>query len=82
VTESKPDIWFPAKRHGWGWGFPVAWQGWMVLLAYCVFLFGGAFILNPQYALFEYLIYTLFISCILLLICWRKGEKLRWRWGE
>lgn len=54
----------------------------MVLLAYCVFLFGGVFILNPQYALFEYLIYTLFISCILLLICWRKGEKLRWRWGE
>lgn len=54
----------------------------MVLLAYCIFLFGGAFILNAQYALFEYLIYTLFISCILLLICWRKGEKLRWRWGE
>lgn len=24
--------WFPAKRFGWGWGLPSAWQGWVVLL--------------------------------------------------
>jgi len=24
------EIWFPAKRYGWGWGLPCAWQGWVV----------------------------------------------------
>ncbi|HTS17465.1 MAG TPA: hypothetical protein VMP11_07825 [Verrucomicrobiae bacterium] len=24
-------VWFRAKRYGWGWGLPCAWQGWVVL---------------------------------------------------
>ena len=28
------NYWFPAKRYGWGWGLPSAWQGWVVLLVY------------------------------------------------
>jgi len=24
--------WFPARRYGWGWGLPTAWQGWVVML--------------------------------------------------
>jgi hypothetical protein len=34
-------IWFPAKRYGWGWGLPVAWQGWVVLLAWLALFVGG-----------------------------------------
>ena len=30
----KSRFWFPAKRYGWGWGPPVCWQGWAVLLGY------------------------------------------------
>ena len=26
--------WFPVKRYGWGWGLPIVWQGWVVLVAY------------------------------------------------
>ena len=26
--------WFPAKRYSWGWGFPCAWQGWLVFVAF------------------------------------------------
>ena len=26
------DIWFPAKKFGWGWGLPKVWQGWVVLV--------------------------------------------------
>lgn len=33
--------WFPAKRYGWGWGFPSAWQGRVVLLAYLAAALGG-----------------------------------------
>lgn len=28
----KTTIWFPAKSHGWGWGVPKVWQGWVALL--------------------------------------------------
>lgn len=38
----KTGFWFPAKRHGWGWGPPVAWQGWVVLIAYLVLMILGA----------------------------------------
>jgi hypothetical protein len=30
-SESK-DIWFPAKKYGYGWGVPLKWQGWAALL--------------------------------------------------
>lgn len=35
------EYWFPAKRYGWGWGFPSRWQGWMVLAIYAVLLVVG-----------------------------------------
>jgi hypothetical protein len=31
---SKSKYWLPAKRYGWGWGVPCAWQGWCVLIAH------------------------------------------------
>jgi len=37
--------WFVARSHGWGWGLPCAWQGWVVytiafaLLVACPFVF-------------------------------------------
>jgi len=36
-------IWFPAKRYGWGWGPPVCWQGWVVVLLWAGLNAGGAF---------------------------------------
>ena len=26
--------WFAAKRYGFGSGFPIAWQGWVIMLAF------------------------------------------------
>ena len=34
-------IWFPAKCYGLGWGLPVAWQGWVVLVGYLILLLAG-----------------------------------------
>ncbi len=41
MTAPQPDFWFPAKSYGWGWGLPVKWQGWLVLLAYFALTFWG-----------------------------------------
>jgi len=34
----RPTFWFPVKRHGWGWGLPVRWQGRLVPVAYTTLL--------------------------------------------
>jgi hypothetical protein len=36
------EYWFPAKRYGWGWGLPTAWQGWLVFVGYILLLVVGA----------------------------------------
>ena len=37
------DIWFPAKKYGYGWGLPITWQGWVVTLSYLLLIVGGSF---------------------------------------
>ena len=73
--------WFPAKRYGWGWGLPITWQGWTVLVAF-VGLFGAGFMLfPPNTEIRSLLVYVFLITAALIAICWLKGEPARWRWG-
>ena len=79
--ESKSDLWFPAKRYGWGWGFPIAWQGWIVLLAYVTVVLGATFRMLPWHPV-SHLLLILVATAVLILICYVKGETPRWRWGD
>jgi hypothetical protein len=73
--------WFPAKRYGWGWGPPVAWQGWVVLAVYTVLLvFPGVLFLLAKGPVL-YTLYVGVLSLALLGVCYRKGEPPKWRWG-
>ncbi|MEJ5358631.1 MAG: hypothetical protein WHT06_08150 [Desulfobacterales bacterium] len=45
MKERRP--WFPAKRCGWGWGFPVSRQGWAVLALFVGLTLLGALWLSP-----------------------------------
>ncbi len=76
------DIWFPAKKYGWGWGLPVTSQGWAVLIAYILLLSWGCKVFLNQERITEFTLFTLFISGLLIAVCWAKGEKPRWRWGD
>jgi len=81
---SGPGYWFPAKRYGWGWGFPTAWQGWVVVAFFLALVVTGALVfrvLSPPKALAAFLIYLAVLSALLVGICWLKGEPPRWRWG-
>ena len=78
MTSDEPRYWFPAKRYGWGWGVPRTWQGWAVIVSYCAVVtlapvaLGGA-------------VWTIAVvvaaTLALVLVCRRKGEPTRWRWG-
>jgi hypothetical protein len=72
-------IWFYAKTYGWGWSLPACWQGWVVFFGYLFLVFGGMLFFKRMPL---YLGYVLSLTGILIAICWIKGEKLTWRWGE
>ena len=74
--------WFPAKRYGWGWGFPQVWQGWAVLVLFIAGIVAGACLLLVERSLVPFLLYTGVLVAILLVICYIKGEPPSWRWGE
>lgn len=74
--------WFPAKRYGWGWTWPCAWQGWASLGVFVVFLAAGLLIFPPRLDLQSYLIYNVAIALAFFGLCWWKGEPPRWRWGD
>lgn len=81
MTERPNKYWFPAKRYGWGWGIPGTWQGWVVLAAYVAVLAGAAHVLPPARDALTFSAVLVVATLALLLVCLRKGEPPRWRWG-
>jgi hypothetical protein len=79
---SNPEYWFAAKRHGWGWGLPTAWQGWLVLAAFIGLVAAGAFVFPPNQSTAAFVGYIAILCGALIAVCWLKGEPPRWRWGD
>ena len=70
--------WFPAKQFGWGWGFPTAWQGWVVLGLFIVGIMALPWIVPED----NYMIGVAVLVALVTLVCFLKGEPPRWRWGD
>jgi len=79
---STPKYWFPAKRYGWGWGLPITWQGWLVFAIYLVALVIGILIFKPSLHRASFFAFTIFMSLLLVVVCYMKGEPPKWRWGK
>jgi len=76
----KHAAWFPAKRYGYGWGWPTRWQGLLVLALYvCSILFASLWFHRSRPVSFYALV--IFLTALLIAICAWKGERPRWRWG-
>jgi hypothetical protein len=80
MQANEKELWFPAKKYGWGWGLPNCWQGWVMFATYLVSLCAGAFLLSKQPGLFS--ANAAVLSMVLMIVCYFKGEKPRWRWGK
>lgn len=82
----KKKLWFKAKNYGWGWT-PISWQGWAVTIV-CTFLIGYSIaresVLSdtPSAALVGFSPQVIILIAILLFVCYKKGEKPSWRWGN
>jgi hypothetical protein len=78
-SSDEPRYWFPAKRHGWGWGPPSSWQGWTVLFTYLSLVLAGIPLIQVSLGSVAFAIYVLALTALLIGVCWFKGEPARWR---
>src|SRR5262249_3661254 len=75
ASAGTPKYWFPAKRYGWGWGPPSAWQGWVVLVAYVALILGGIPFVLAAHGRVAFVVYVVVLTMALVAICWRTGER-------
>ncbi len=73
--------WFPAKRYGWGWGLPVTWQGWIILLLFLIAQVALVVSFVPH-RVADFTLGTIILVSMLVAICYWKGEPPSWRWGD
>ena len=78
--KSRPE-WFAAKRFGYGFAFPIAWQGWAVFFAYCALLYLAAQNLEPPSDRFWFAVAMLTALFLLIAYFTTKGGW-RFRQGE
>jgi hypothetical protein len=81
VDPEEIKYWFPAKRYGWGWGPPIRWEGWVVLVAWLIVFFSGIGYLISRRSLLH-IPFAVLMAIALLAVCYWKGEPPRWRWGK
>jgi hypothetical protein len=81
MSKKEKQIWFPAKRYGWGWGLPCAWQGWVVIVVWVGLLIGAAVLTLPRH-MGLWIASLVVLNGGLMAICFVKGETPRWRWGN
>lgn len=80
------NVWFKTKTYGWGWT-PASWQGWLTLVMYLVLMGYSVWRFDhvshsDSDTLVNFVLPTFILTMILLVICWKTGEKPRWRWGK
>ena len=86
LRDNPEKYWFKRKLYGWGWT-PARWQGWAVIGVYVVALVKifkdvdkGSH--SGSDTLIGVFVPFIVLTIILILICYKTGEKPRWQWGE
>lgn len=78
IKDNPNQYWFKRKMYGWGW-VPAKQQGWLVLFLWIIFFSYGIFATNHEHI--ARIIFIIFSIALLLLVCYKKGEKPKWVWG-
>ena len=81
MRDDERRYWFPAKRYGWGWGFPVRWQGWVVMILWTIWMIVGSLEIAPMNSTI-FIGFMVIMIVVLVGICYATGESPGWRWGD
>jgi hypothetical protein len=92
MKQERSPYWFKAKRYGYGWGLPLRWEGWAVLIGWLVIMIAGSILiplLMINYlklpigaGIFSISVFALVMAGVLIGVCYAKGEPAKWRWGD
>jgi len=82
AADEKKEIWFPAKRYGWGWGLPNCRQGWLAMATWMLLVITGSLVILCTLPFIFVYIYLFIMIVVFFALCWIKGDQPRWRWGE
>ena len=85
LKNNQEGYWFKRKLYGWGWT-PATWQGWLVLAVFIVLITLNAFRIDfnshsASDTLINVVPQTIILVALLILICFKTGEKPHWQWG-
>lgn len=82
---SEGKLWFKRKCYGWGW-YPSTWQGWAITGAYVAIILAAGLTIDEaspvREVAFTFVMPIVLATAAFIRICYRKGEKPRWQWGE
>ncbi len=86
IKEPNKELWFKSKTYGWGW-VPATWQGWLIVLGYVLVMILLSLDMSNDTqpnteSLINFIVPFIVGTILLLYICYKKGEKPRWRWGK
>ncbi len=82
----KAPYWFKARKYGYGWT-PVTLEGWVTVVIYIVVSIYAFVEVHKDYPTLKQNIIAAiptfaFVTLILLLILYKKGEPLKWPWNN
>lgn len=77
----EPGYWFAPKEFGYGSGWPIAWQGWALLLSYMALVIGIGLFMSSlgDYGVIAGVALILFVSIPFMMIVKRR-TKGGWKW--
>lgn len=84
TKDNSQGYWFKRRIYGWGWT-PARWQGWLVLAIYLGalwYIVKDIAVADMERDIFIFpTVPFIFITAILIIVCYAKGEKPKWQWG-
>ena len=79
--DEKDGAWFRQKKFGYGAGWPIAWQGWLVLALYIGTAMIAALLWESQDDVYQMAAVILFIGATIALIALSRAKtRGGWRW--
>ncbi len=85
LKDNPEGYWIKRKLYGWGWT-PARPQGWLVILGYVLSVIAVSFIVDEvsfgMEIVLTFVLPVTLLTIILIGICYKKGERPRWQWGD
>lgn len=85
LRDNPQGYWFKSKLYGYGWT-PARPAGWFTIGTYFIFLLGIVWYLDSSVVVEQsadiFITAIVGATALLLAVCWKTGEPLKWQWGQ